>query len=261
MKLRSAEDMFKHAVTYLIGVEIYPSPRALNQLIHGHTSDNINGRECRWRREVCHELGFKLKGYNLSDINHKCNYQMCKGFKELSVQKQYHERTRVKREECTSVICVHTPMCQNAIIHNPSRAGVEATKWDDVDKTNPQELRMSAREEVKIATLAVIESAKEYKKWSHDIIEEKLMKNDDIVTNDIVIQQTPDGTLHHDNDQCCVNHGGSPCSWEEEKKNKPVLMEDICWQKQRYPVNGTHNVSKLTWRERIKQRFYNWRIY
>lgn len=50
---------------------VYP-PRYFNQDLklhkHFHHSfDNISGRQCRWRREICFKIGFELKGKNLTE--------------------------------------------------------------------------------------------------------------------------------------------------------------------------------------------------
>jgi hypothetical protein len=70
----SAEARFKVAVVELVAQGVYPSPGAINHrlgrdLYNGKPSHNINGRECRWRREVCAELRFVLnsdrRGWNM----------------------------------------------------------------------------------------------------------------------------------------------------------------------------------------------------
>ncbi len=77
----TAEREFKHAVMALVACKEYPSPARVNRVLgHGVTrrlamgehssipvkwSNNLNGRECRWRREVCKEIGFTLRGKNL----------------------------------------------------------------------------------------------------------------------------------------------------------------------------------------------------
>lgn len=40
---------------------IYPTPTFLNMLIHKKKSNNLNGRETKWRREVMQELKIRLK--------------------------------------------------------------------------------------------------------------------------------------------------------------------------------------------------------
>lgn len=88
-----AERRFKAAVKLLIQCGEYPSaPRIRTELGQPHyrgwrldflpptdgtntfqpeqyaTQTNmLNGRECEWRREICHLLGFKLKGRNWGD--------------------------------------------------------------------------------------------------------------------------------------------------------------------------------------------------
>lgn len=59
-----AEDRFKSSVLYLIAMGIYPSPQELNERMFMHRRKTINGRSCKWRREICKEIGFKLKGLN-----------------------------------------------------------------------------------------------------------------------------------------------------------------------------------------------------
>ena len=66
---RTAEIRFKNTVKRLIAKDVYPSPRAINQALgRGDKIDNINGAECNWRRQICFELGFKLKGFNQLDV-------------------------------------------------------------------------------------------------------------------------------------------------------------------------------------------------
>lgn len=59
-----AENRFKAAVLHLIMEGIYPGPQALNDYIFMHRGRNINGRSCKWRREICKDIGFKLRGLN-----------------------------------------------------------------------------------------------------------------------------------------------------------------------------------------------------
>lgn len=61
----TAEREFKHAVMTLVACKTYPSPRQIQRILGHKVTDNINGRECRWRREACKEIGFKLRGKNL----------------------------------------------------------------------------------------------------------------------------------------------------------------------------------------------------
>lgn len=63
----AAERKFKRAVVALILEGAYPGPQRLNRLVHGHSCRNINGRECRWRREICHQIRFPLHGFNWGD--------------------------------------------------------------------------------------------------------------------------------------------------------------------------------------------------
>lgn len=51
---------------------------------YNHSFNNLSGRQCRWRREICAQLSYKLKGYNLGDKNHRCNDIMCKGNRHLN---------------------------------------------------------------------------------------------------------------------------------------------------------------------------------
>jgi len=67
-------------------VEVYPtryfnSDGELHKSYH-HSFDNLSGKQCQWRREMCAQLSYKLKGLNLHDTNHTCHYPMCKGFRE-----------------------------------------------------------------------------------------------------------------------------------------------------------------------------------
>ena len=49
-----AEKRFKLVVTALMQAGIYPSPTRVTELLGGsrRKSNNLNGQECRWRREV-----------------------------------------------------------------------------------------------------------------------------------------------------------------------------------------------------------------
>ena len=62
-----AEREFKHAVMSIVACKTYPSPRAIRRVLGRMSGQvhNINGVECRWRREVCKEIGFALRGKNL----------------------------------------------------------------------------------------------------------------------------------------------------------------------------------------------------
>jgi hypothetical protein len=57
-----AEKQFKTIVEKLIDRGVYPGPTAINNArlgTHGAgQTNNINGRECRWRREVLLKKGF-----------------------------------------------------------------------------------------------------------------------------------------------------------------------------------------------------------
>lgn len=53
----TAESWFKWKVEALILLKVYPSARNLDLRA-------LNGRQCRWRREVAKKLNFKLKGKN-----------------------------------------------------------------------------------------------------------------------------------------------------------------------------------------------------
>lgn len=62
----SAEDLFKGAVRAVVRRGEYPSAlrvhRARGQVF---PRADLNGCECQWRREVCRDIGFRLKGRNL----------------------------------------------------------------------------------------------------------------------------------------------------------------------------------------------------
>lgn len=56
-----AEKQFKTIVRRLVDRGVYPGPTAINRArlgTHAGQENNINGRECRWRRETLLELGF-----------------------------------------------------------------------------------------------------------------------------------------------------------------------------------------------------------
>jgi hypothetical protein len=57
----TAEEKFKQVIRMLHKKGVYPAPTMLNMMIHGHNSDNINGRETKWRREMMKELGIPLQ--------------------------------------------------------------------------------------------------------------------------------------------------------------------------------------------------------
>jgi hypothetical protein len=68
-----------------ISVNVYPV-RYFNSEGELHKSyrrsfDNLSGKQCRWRREMCAQLSYKLKGFNLNDKNRVCNDTRCKGYK------------------------------------------------------------------------------------------------------------------------------------------------------------------------------------
>ena len=46
-----AEIRFKAAVTITLAFEVYPGPATLRYMLGG-AGHNLNGRECRWRKEV-----------------------------------------------------------------------------------------------------------------------------------------------------------------------------------------------------------------
>jgi len=60
-KVQTLEGRFKRAMCGVILLGLYPSPTALNAVLHGHRSRNLNGRECVWRREVMKAVGLKLQ--------------------------------------------------------------------------------------------------------------------------------------------------------------------------------------------------------
>lgn len=59
----STETRFKNAVRALHSRGVYPGPTALNHELGRDKvrSNNLSGRETRWRREVMEELGIPLK--------------------------------------------------------------------------------------------------------------------------------------------------------------------------------------------------------
>lgn len=64
-----AEIQFKMAVLNVVHYGKYPSVTRINiEIGRDHVCrkmNNLNGRECRWRREICKEIGFTLRGKNL----------------------------------------------------------------------------------------------------------------------------------------------------------------------------------------------------
>lgn len=57
----TAEERFKDTIRVWWNCGEYPSPTYLNWFIHHRWNRNLNGRECKWRREVMAELGIPLK--------------------------------------------------------------------------------------------------------------------------------------------------------------------------------------------------------
>jgi hypothetical protein len=53
-----AEQRFKLAVIRLVLQNEYPSPGNIERALGRHVTHNINGRECRWRREVMTAMGW-----------------------------------------------------------------------------------------------------------------------------------------------------------------------------------------------------------
>lgn len=60
-KVQTLEGRTKRAILGLIVLGLYPSPTAINAVVHGHRSRNLNGREVVWRREVMKKVGLKLQ--------------------------------------------------------------------------------------------------------------------------------------------------------------------------------------------------------
>lgn len=60
----TAEAIFKRVIRHLQASGVYPSPTALNLLVHGRISDNLNGREAKWRREEMTVRGISLQRPN-----------------------------------------------------------------------------------------------------------------------------------------------------------------------------------------------------
>lgn len=74
----NAEQKFKQIVNQLIDRGVYPGPTAINVEVHGYKSNQLNGRETRWRREVMKERGVKLlrpnAGLPLTDYDVEMGY-------------------------------------------------------------------------------------------------------------------------------------------------------------------------------------------
>lgn len=54
-------ERFREAILLLWKTGQYPSPTALNLQLHGRRSNNLNGRESKWRREAMTALGIPLQ--------------------------------------------------------------------------------------------------------------------------------------------------------------------------------------------------------
>jgi hypothetical protein len=67
--MSKTERRLKKAVWVLVMHDIYPSPTSINKLLGrdplSRQMNNLNDRECNWRREICKSLGFTLRGKNL----------------------------------------------------------------------------------------------------------------------------------------------------------------------------------------------------
>lgn len=63
---QTARQTFERGVATVIEMGLYPSPQRINvQLKRGRVNmNNLSGRECVWRREVCKAYGVRLKGLN-----------------------------------------------------------------------------------------------------------------------------------------------------------------------------------------------------
>jgi len=62
----NAEGRFKLVVSTVVALGRYPTPTLLNVNLHPgrRLKNNLNDRECRWRREICAVIGFRLRGKN-----------------------------------------------------------------------------------------------------------------------------------------------------------------------------------------------------
>lgn len=59
--LQAAEAMFKAVIQLMHQQGTYPSPTAINLAIHNRKSNNLNGRETKWRTEEMTKLKIALK--------------------------------------------------------------------------------------------------------------------------------------------------------------------------------------------------------
>lgn len=57
-KPSKAEELFKRAVTAVYEHGYFPGPTILNLVVHDRDSNDISGRECKWRREAVADLGY-----------------------------------------------------------------------------------------------------------------------------------------------------------------------------------------------------------
>lgn len=64
--MTKAQVRFKNTVTQLINKNVYPSADNINKALGRRKSryNGLSGRECIWRRQICFDIGFKLKGVN-----------------------------------------------------------------------------------------------------------------------------------------------------------------------------------------------------
>lgn len=60
-----AEVKFKKAIVTIINQGGYPWAGTIGKELGRRNITSLNGQENDWRREICHELQFKLKGRNL----------------------------------------------------------------------------------------------------------------------------------------------------------------------------------------------------
>ena len=52
MATLSAGDVFKNVVQFLLYMERYPSPKAIQETLGRPITHDLNGKECKWRDEV-----------------------------------------------------------------------------------------------------------------------------------------------------------------------------------------------------------------
>ena|ERR1700687_1775863 len=63
-----AASTFKRAVCKIVWDGVYPSPRKVNALAHGHCGKDLNGRDCRRRADIFKELDVHPEGHTQNRV-------------------------------------------------------------------------------------------------------------------------------------------------------------------------------------------------